>query len=184
MRRQFTLAFKLKVIKHYEDSKSFSRTSKEFIIDRKTLRSWVASKEQIKKTNLKSKRTKREYNGSRTVYPEMERQVYSWLIENRIKGVCVGSREIKLKALSLMKDTKLFVASPGWLASFLIRHKILLRRITTTGARKPKNFVQTVQNFVDDCESNFSSINRDAIFNMDETAIYLDSPSKFLRSQL
>jgi transposase-like protein len=51
MRRQFTLAFKLKVIKHYEDGKSFTRTSKEFIIDRETLRSWVASKELEVKAN-------------------------------------------------------------------------------------------------------------------------------------
>ncbi len=57
MRKQYTLAFKMKLINHFEKKgKKLAATSRAYIVDRKTIRSWIASKETIKHTILKTKR--------------------------------------------------------------------------------------------------------------------------------
>ncbi len=58
----------------------------------------------------------------------------------------------------------------------LRRKNLSLRRITSNGRPKTKDQVKTVKNFLNGCQS--IGISRDEILNMDETAIYLDSPSK------
>ncbi len=162
------------MINHYDRYKSFSKTSKEFIVARKTLRQWVASRELLKKSTMKLKRTQVQYKSKKVAFPDMEKELFAWIKEARMRGACVGDREIKLKALKLLEKTNEFNASNGWLAYFLRRHKLSLRRVTSTGAAKPKNFVQIVKNFVDDFQSNL--LPRAQIFNMDETSIYLYSP--------
>ena len=106
MRRQFTLAFKLKVIRHYEIFKSYVRTSREFVVDRKTLRGWVSGKEELKRTKLRTQRTKRQYKDTKTQYPNMESELYTWIKYNRTQGACIGGRQILLKALEIMKNIK------------------------------------------------------------------------------
>jgi hypothetical protein len=75
MKRQRTIAYKLRVINHYDRYKSFSKTSKEFIVDRKTLRQWVASRELLKKSTMKIKRTKVQYKSKKVAFPDMEKVV-------------------------------------------------------------------------------------------------------------
>jgi hypothetical protein len=156
------------------------KTSREFIVDRKTLRSWVANQASIRDTSMKSKRARRAYTGTKRPYEEMERELIAWIIENRNRGVCIGGKDIRFKALSILKTKNQdnFLASKGWLMKFLAHNRLSLRRITSVGAAKPKNLGQTVNNFIVDCESNFSGVSRNEIFNMDETAVYLDFPRK------
>ncbi len=52
-------------------------------------------------------------------HPEMDKQLYAWIKDNRLRGTCVGSREIKAKARALLNEESGFQASSGWLAGFL-----------------------------------------------------------------
>jgi transposase-like protein len=179
-RKQYSLSFKLRVIRFYESNgQSLNKTSKEFIVDRKTIRSWIASKSAIKGTNLKTRRTKVLPRKSPVVYPEMENELAAWLKALRSRGACVDGKQIQRKALEILKGNETFQASRGWLLRFLKRHKLSLRRITTKGRSPPKNTKQTIQSFISDCAS-IHNIERSKIFNMDETSIYLDYPSELM----
>jgi transposase-like protein len=183
-KRQFTLSFKLLVIRYYEQNgKNLSRTAKEYVVDRKTIRNWIASKEAIKATNTKNLRNKVKRKPDKVEYPEMEAELHGWVKSVRANGGCINDKQIKHKALQIMSRNKSFAASTGWLMRFLHRKRLSLRRITTKGRKPPKNMKKIVQDFLAENET-FHATDRNLIFNMDETAIYLDSPSKFLRSQL
>jgi hypothetical protein len=177
-RKQYTLSFKLRVIRFFEThSKNLSATSKEFIVDRKTIRSWIASSASIKATDLKSKRRKIKASvGKNVLFPDMENELHQWIKSIRANGGCIDGRTIQAKALSLVQD-KTFTASRGWLLRFLKRKQLSLRRITTKGRQPPNDLRNIVQNFITDAASNLYGIDRKTIFNMDETAIYLDFPS-------
>jgi transposase-like protein len=186
-RRQYSLSFKLRVIKHYEtNGRSLNKTARDYVVDRKTIRSWIASKEKIKSTTMKTTRSKAKRKPVESVHPEMEMQLHSWIKTVRLSGGCVDGKTIQTKALQMMKDDKSFTASRGWLMRFLQRKRLTLRRITTTGRAPPKNMRSIVQNFIMGSVEKFKDQQRNSIFNMDETSIYLDYPSKhssvFLRT--
>ena len=61
--------------------------------------------------------------------------------------------------------------------TILKRKHLSLRRITTSGRDLPTNVQNIVDSFLSFCHANFLNINRDLLCNMDETSIYLDSPS-------
>ncbi len=77
-RKQYTLSFKLREICYYEThTKNLSVTSKAFVVDRKTIRSWIASSASIKATDLKSKRRKVKASVEKNVlYPDMENALH------------------------------------------------------------------------------------------------------------
>ena len=56
-RIRFKLAFKNRVLKFYESCKSFRKTAKNFNIDRKTVKYWVKSKDDIMNNKFKRLRT-------------------------------------------------------------------------------------------------------------------------------
>jgi hypothetical protein len=71
-----------------------------------------------------------------------------------------------------------FLASNGWFFNFLKRHNLSLRRTTTSGRDLPANCLQTIAEFLEECERELRDIDHGAILNMDETAIYQDAPGK------
>jgi hypothetical protein len=176
-RKQYSLSFKLKVISYYELNKSLSQAAKEYIVDRKTIRKWIASKESIKKTNVKTRRKKVQRQSTQVEHPEMEAELYRWIKSVRADGGCIDGKAIKRRALRILASGKPFLASNGWLLKFLKRRRLSLRRITTKGRKPPQDMPKIIKRFVEKNEQ-FHFIDRRLIFNMDETAVYLDFPSK------
>ena len=78
-------------------------------------------------------------------HPELEKELYEFVLETRKKGGCVGQKILKSKALELAKKKNIekFSVSVGWLFKFLQRKKLSLRRITSTGRNLPSNFKVT-----------------------------------------
>ena len=64
-----------------------------------------------------------------------------------------------MKALGILRELGQFdgkfYASDGWLHGFLRRKNYTLRRITTTGRDLPKDFLETINQFHQDCALNF-----------------------------
>jgi hypothetical protein len=52
-----------------------------------------------------------------------------------------------------------------------------LRRVTTRGRKLPANYKEILGKFIESCSLNTVNYTRSAIFNMDECAVELDSPS-------
>jgi hypothetical protein len=178
-RKQYSLSFKLRVIRFFEkNGKNISAVEREFIVSRKVIRSWIASKEQIKETISKASRNKVKRRSFKVEYPEMEAELHSWIKDVRANGGCIDGKTIKRKALKILSGNTSFCASTGWLMRFLSRKRLSLRRITTKGRKPPRDMVKIVRDFLFNNEV-FHSTDRSTVFNMDETAIYLDSPSNF-----
>jgi hypothetical protein len=180
-RRQYSLSFKLRVIRFFEkNSKNLALTSREFIVARKTIRAWIANASAIRSTNLKTRRARVNVKtvDYKVVFPLMENRLHAWIKSVRENGGCLDGRAIQAKAMSFMnEDDRSFTASRGWLMRFLHRKKLSLRRVTTKGRQPPKDLQKVVRNFIDDAESELRNVDRSGVFNMDETSIYLDFPS-------
>ena len=109
-------------------------------IDRQKLNRWWVKRDQITNCQRKSKRFRVDFSTSRPVFPEMERELSTWIETKRSAGCCVGGFVIRVKVMEIMQEhcernniSCNFKASVGWLLNFLRRKKFVLRRITTTG---------------------------------------------------
>jgi len=65
-------------------------------------------------------------------YPQLEEDLYNWILEKRDLGMSVTGGIIRFEALKLA-NTRTFAASNGWITRFLRRRKLVVRRITTSG---------------------------------------------------
>ena len=121
---------------------------------------------------------------SNCLFPEMEENLYQWVLEHRKQGHCVSGTMIKCYALQFLHDHPTlahanFQASEGWFYRFLRRRKLFLRRVTTSERDLPQNVDKIIDNFLKDCHENFvipSSFDLSNVANMDQTSIYLAAP--------
>ena len=178
-RRSFKLIFKVKIIKYYEKVRSKAKTAAKFNIDRKSVRRWLNERVKIFDSLFKRSRSYIHRNCS-SHFPELERILNNFVIEQRSRGVCVTSREIKREALRIANNLNIinFTASNGWFENFLKRFNFTLRRISSTGRQLPTNIKEIIQDHLKTCADDMAGRDRSEVFNFDETCVYLDNPSK------
>lgn len=177
-RSRFSLAFKLKVLKAYDTTKSFNKVSKDFKIDRRIIREWMKQRSKMKETRGISSRMRLQ-SRLRPGFPDLEKRVADWIREMRQKGYIIDGNLIKTHALHYANEMGInnFRCSDGWLNRFLKRNRLSLRRVTTSGRDLPSNSVEIIVGFMDGCSYQILANNFDSnrIINMDQTSIYLDS---------
>jgi len=184
-RKGYSLKFKQKeLVELANNNRNFQNTSQRLDIPRQYLMRWFKQKDQIEESRNKIARQRLTNGTSRAFYPEMEQSLEQWIREERAKGVCISGFMIKVKAVEILRkqisgSTSPFKASDGWLANFLKRKNLTLRRITTTGRDLPEDSVAVIQKFIDNCTNKFTNFNRAQIINMDEIAVFLDHPSNY-----
>jgi hypothetical protein len=165
---------------------NFTRVFNLTGIDRKTLKRWWDKREEYASSRYKNSAEKlgsEKYTGK---FLEMENDLDAWAQELREAGCCLSGFTLKVKALEILRklgqfDGK-FLATDGWLRGFLHRKNYTLRRITTTGRDLPKDFLETINQFHQDCALNFiddDEFDPNTLVNMDETSIYIDKPSTY-----
>ena len=142
-----------------------------------------ASKNWTTETNEKSKRVGA---GRKAFYPEAEKKLYVWIIEQRKRGLAVTYATIKNKMLEILNEqdmvflygnlTEGFKTSHRWVVAFMKRYKLALRRHTKVSQKLPnqtqkqlESFYQFVTNLR--IKKSFELKN---IFNMDETPVWFD----------
>jgi hypothetical protein len=74
-------------------------------------------------------------------YPILEKTLFAYIMKKRDIGVTISRKSIQMTARKIGQSMNLsrFTASNGWLENFLIRKKLSLRRITSTGRALPRN---------------------------------------------
>ena len=165
---------------------NFTRVFNLTGIDRKTLKRWWDKREEYASSSYKNSAEKlrsEKYTGK---FPEMENDLDAWAQELREAGCCLSGFTLKVKALEILRklgqfDGK-FLATDGWLRGFLHRKNYTLRRIKTTGRDLPKDFLETINQFHQDCALNFindDEFDPNTLVHMDETKIYIDKPSTY-----
>jgi hypothetical protein len=165
-----------------------SEAGRVFSIQPRIISYWVKQKEDISSAKYKRQKTRVVKNLS-AKFPQMEENLLIWFDEQRAQNKCITGTAIKAKALQIhaqMYDTQIgvhlaFSASDGWLTGWLNRHNKTYRRVTTTGRDLPSNATQIIADFLNTALEVFRkhNFNRKKIFNMDETSIYLDCPSRY-----
>jgi len=109
----------------------------------------------------------------------LEVQLHDHISSARSSGATISGQYIQAKARQIAHTLGItrFVGTRGWLHNFLSRHRMALRRITSTGRGLPDNSRVTVTDHLEKLKNLAKVYRTKEIFNMDETNIQLDFPS-------
>lgn len=108
----YDASFKLKVVDHAEIHGNRA-ASREFTVPETNVSEWRKQKVILKDMN----KTKKAQRGRQAMYPDMEKELYEWIIDQRSSGYIVTSLHIRLQAQKFCKDSN-FKASNGWTQKF------------------------------------------------------------------
>ena len=150
-------------------------------------------------TEVVNQNYKRVGLGRKPFYPEAEKKLYEWIIEQRKKGLAVTYAIVKVKMLEILKKDNVksvitlataaataasptiptptaadsFKTSDNWISSFLKRYKLAWRRRTRVSQKLPAQTEEALERF-----HQFvihlrieKSFELHNIFNIDETLI-------------
>ena len=191
-RFSYTIAKKIEVIKAYETRFNFNApaTSEHFGIHRSMLSRWVRDKDDI----LHTPKTVKRNSQARAVgeFPQLEDRLYEWIKSQREKKISIKRYRLKVAAKRIAKtlniDTsstrngKAFSFSAGWERGFMSRYHLSDRANTHVAPQNKKSLHDSrkiVFLFLHQCRHEVSAIyEKQFIYNMDETPIYLDMPHK------
>ena len=181
MHRMYSVEQKKKVA-YYARHHGIRKASRRFGVHHKNVQRWV--KNQVSSIKNPRKRVNRKGQGRKISYPQdLEDKLVAWILEKREEDfVAVSTQMIRLKALSLIKDTNpKFKASDGWVRKFMQRNDLVLRVRTHISQNLPSDLESKIKGFRDEARDihKNSDYPFEYICNMDETPVYLDLvPSK------
>jgi len=162
--------------------------AQHFSLDQTMVGQWVRQFSKDREKPL-SKNTRSIGSGRHAFFPEEEAQLYQWIMMFREDGLAVTYVNIKLKMAEIMKESakqtqdetkKLaitnFKCSAHWLARFLKRHDLSLRRKTKISQKLPRDLEEKLLNFqqfvICLCQKNSYPLN--IIINMNETLVWFE----------
>ena len=142
-RKSYDAQFKLKIIEQAEKT-SNRAAERDSGVSECMIRKWRSQKEELKKAGNTSK--KLPGGGRKAQYNDIEDQLMERVMRERELQHHVPCKLIQqwAKDLAQAKGVPDFRASRGWLAKFMKRFNLVLRRKTTTGQSLPRDFVPKV----------------------------------------
>ena len=192
VRTNYSLEFKLRVINIYANAipkVSLGHIERVTKVKRQVISGWIKSKDLIIGQASKRNRTRLPNKIQKCISHETEKRVKDWIILNRKDGACIDGSSIKSKAKEFYLEQhplgspnrKNFNASCGWLSNFCRRHNFSVRRITTSGRDLPHDTLDRMACFYTNIATELLKFDyaEAAILNMDESALYLDTPCNF-----
>ena len=188
-RRSFTLDKKLEAIKMVKSGMTKVQVAKLMNVNRRNLIQWCQNENKIEehRNNLASERRGRARLMRKVYYvrpqwPEMETELYNWIVEERVKQNPVSRRMISKKAIELYAKHYQFSGNKvtnGWFNRFKIRNKLSNRIRTGNGQKIPFNAHLLVNSFFNYNKKtiNLNKIETSSIASMDEVPCYFDMSS-------
>ena len=176
-RMSYDVAFKLKVISFAEE-KSNCAAEREFGVSEKMVRDWRMKKEKLSKTP----KTVKKMRLGLSPYDDMEKELHSWIVEQRKNGYIVTMPTIRLRARQLAKETRFgytdFKGSNGWCSNFMKRWDLCVRQRTHIAQKLPSDVENKVDSFHSFVINERKKLDYDLsqIGNMDETPMFFDMP--------
>lgn len=173
-RKAYTTGYKLQAVE-YAKKNSKRAASKKFRVSRSVIKRWMETEDDFHKLGTDAKRNKG--GGRRAKYPDLEKQLYEWVKEQRGLKIKVSRRLLKIKALSLRSphdSEEEFVASEGWLSRFMKRFKLSARRATTQCQKLPSAYEQKIIDFIIFVGALIRKNKYQHVYAADETAVFLD----------
>jgi transposase-like protein len=152
-RQSYTVEFKLSAIEwHRENGDNVSKTSKEFGVDRKMIRNWLANEGELRAHNRGEGKKKRKLSsGGELACEEMDLAVLEFLVEERANGRVVSNLDLKRKALEIARDFRNmdeFKASDGWLRRWKKRNRVAILMGTNESQKIPADYGEQISEFL------------------------------------
>src|ERR1044071_4468066 len=143
-RNSYSVEQKKEVV-NYAREHGRNEAARHFNLDKTMVGHWVnASASWTVEVNEKSKRVG---SGRKAFFPEAEKKLYTWIIEQRKQGFAVTYRIIRNKMFEILKEPKLLVlygdligdfkTSQRWIIGFMKRYRLTLRRRTRISQKLP-----------------------------------------------
>jgi hypothetical protein len=130
-------------------------------------------------------------SGRKAFYPEAEKELYDWVLDQRKKGLAVTFVTIRISMNEILDRADIaalygdltteFKATTGWLNAFMKRHNLTRRRRTKISQKLPEQLEEKLEEFYWfiirlRIRKSFELCN---IFNMDETPVWFDMAGNF-----
>ncbi|CAG8838866.1 32463_t:CDS:2, partial [Gigaspora margarita] len=173
-----------KVVVSYAREYGRNKVAKNFNLDSSMVGRWMkVSESWTTETNDKSKRLG---SGRSAFFPEAERRLYTWVLEQRKQALAVTYMTLQYKISEILQQPDMillygdlaenFKASYCWVGAFMKRNNLALQHCTKTSQKLPEQtqlLLEKFYQFIDDlrCEKSFKLSN---IFNMDEMPVWYD----------
>ena len=146
-RQSYTREFKLSVVSWYfKNGKNVSKTSLEFKVDRKQVRTWVAKEPSIRATKIKT----RCERGIAAKFSDMEKHLHTEFLKLKKEGRSIKKWWFVTTGREVLKnchpDAK-FVFCDKWFRGFCNRKRISLRRKINASQKTPDQFVNAITKF-------------------------------------
>ncbi len=187
-RSSYSIEQKKEVITYVEQYER-NKAAEHFQLNGSMVGCWVkASKTWTTKLSKNSRRIGSE---RKVFFPEAEKKLYIWIIEQRKQGLAVTYKIIQFKMLEILKESDMmnlysnltnnFKTSLHWLTTFIKRYKLSLRRRTKISQKLLSQTQELLENFYQfvtrlRIEKSFELCN---ILNMDETPVWFDMAGNF-----
>jgi hypothetical protein len=187
----YTTKFKLEAVAYAELINSNRSAGEKFNVDKKRIREWRKSKDDLvatKKKDQGAKRKRLDGAGRKPLDVQMEEVLVEWIYNRRDKGLRVSRKLIMKKALFIYEEkaknnncenSVKFTASTGWLQKFMRRNGLSLRRKTSVAQKDPSRLIDKLVSYIlytrrFAAKYNYSPSN---IIAMDETPVWMDMVS-------
>jgi Tc5 transposase DNA-binding domain len=182
-RTSYSIDEKLTVV-NYAQENGRNVTAKHFGLDAPMIGRWIKQSSKWDKENKKKKRAGNP--GRKAFYPEAEDLLYSWIIEQRKKGLAVNYISVRLQMCKILKEPTIqelypageyaFQGNLSWINSFMKRYDLSLRRKTKISQQLPEDTEEKLEEFRRFVIRLRTQYNYDlnSIFNMDETPVWFD----------
>lgn len=145
VRNSYTVKEKLSAIK-YAKAHGNRAAGREFNVSESCIRDWRKIETRLMNMNRK----KRANRGKSAKYPELEQELFNYIVDKRKQGYCVSTTQVRLKALDLAKSmagTSDFKASVKWTYGFFRRHLLSIRRRTHIAQKLPEDYEEKLVEF-------------------------------------
>ena len=128
---------------------------------------------------------KRDRRGRKEYWPELEKDLKIWIVNQRKDGRKLSTVEIKFRANILAQERLIenFKASDQWCNRFMKRNRLSIRTVTSICQQLPKDWNEKLENFNVFINEKKTDINVQDIGNMDEVPMSFDMPGNFTVDQ-
>jgi len=199
-RKSYSLKFKLDVLNSYQPNVKgfgFLALSKKYYLDESIIRKWYNQKDKLiqacQDQKLQISKSRRIGGGLSERFPQLEKKLFEWIIEQHKYGLRIIDKYIEAKAKNIRDqmiaedetmsydDKKLFQefkASSGWIIRFKTRHNLVSRRVTSSKVIPENveelciNFIRSVHDLID-----IHKIQLKNIINFDQVPRYFEANS-------
>lgn len=177
-RRSFTNARKLEVVA-VAKKKGNRAAAREAGVVESMVRRWRLHEDKIKSMCPQLRANGR---GMKCRWPDLERELVSWITAQRDAGRAASTIAIRLKAINVARERGLegFGGNPSWCQRFMKRNNLVVRgrgktapghKLPEDWQRKVAEFTLFVQRII--TENNFTACN---VGSMDEVPMSFDAP--------